>query len=76
MVYVVIILVILFGLYIWRASRHQHKQAQNVNHRLNVINDSDDNDVQLKHLKELLDSGVIDKEDYQQSKQRILKNKI
>ncbi|UQS87290.1 SHOCT domain-containing protein [Nicoliella spurrieriana] len=76
MLYAILIVIVFFGLYMWLASRRQHKQAQNVNHQASVVNDSDDQDVQLKHLKALLDSGAIDKEDYQQAKQRILKNKI
>ncbi|MEJ6399913.1 SHOCT domain-containing protein [Nicoliella lavandulae] len=76
LIIIIAVIVIIFAIAFWRTNRNQNEHTKKVNDSVNTITDTDNTEVQLKHLKELLDTGVIDREDYEQSKQQILHNKL
>ncbi|MHA8137700.1 SHOCT domain-containing protein [Lactobacillaceae bacterium Scapto_B20] len=73
---ILIIIVVALVIYVLKVNRHQQKYSQSIQENVNTIQDTDNIEVKLHKLKDLLDKGAIDKEDYEQAKRQILDKKI
>ncbi|MHA8110404.1 SHOCT domain-containing protein [Lactobacillaceae bacterium Melli_B4] len=73
---ILVIIVIALIIYIIKINRHQQKYSQSIKDSVDTIQDTDSVELKLHKLKDLLDKGAIDKEDYEQAKRQILDKKI